>query len=54
MTFFVVSEFTRHCLVFTLAGLRVTVTISLGEVNVTEVLSLVNCSSIRGALTSLL
>ena len=41
-------------LLFFVEGLRVSVTVSLGEVDVTEDLSLLNCSGITGAPTSLL
>ncbi|CAL8323522.1 unnamed protein product [Lota lota] len=37
-----------------IAGLRVSITVSLGEVDVTEELNLLNCSAITGAPTSLL
>ncbi|KAJ3612310.1 hypothetical protein NHX12_020586, partial [Muraenolepis orangiensis] len=42
------------CLLPPVMGLRVTVTVSLGEVAVTEELNLVNCSGITGTPTSLL
>ncbi|CAL8323534.1 unnamed protein product [Lota lota] len=42
------------CLLPPVIGLRVNVTVSLGEVDVTEELNLLNCSAITGAPTSLL